>query len=73
MIPLTTDNLEEWVQDTLLDYAAKGYTQEDVKSLGGHFAHHPTPNCLGGVEGIWLFEEDHAVHGVLQSEVFQHP
>jgi hypothetical protein len=70
---LSEETLEEWVQNLLLDYASKGYSQEEVRQMGGHFAHHPTPDWAGGTRGVWMFVEDHAIHGVLQSEVFQHP
>jgi hypothetical protein len=36
-------------------------------------AHYPIPNCLGGTETIRLWSRDHAAHGVIQSEEFDHP
>jgi hypothetical protein len=69
----TEDQLDLWVKQKILGYSSRGLSQEDVKNLGGHFCHHPIPQCEGGTEGVWMFVEDHAVHGVLQSEVFQRP
>lgn len=36
-------------------------------------AHHPVPACLGGQETVRLWRSDHVIHGLLQSEQFDHP
>lgn len=36
-------------------------------------AHHPLPACLGGEVTIRLWRSDHVIHGLLQSEHYDHP
>jgi hypothetical protein len=36
-------------------------------------AHHPVPRCLGGTETVKLWRTDHLIHGLLQSEYYNHP
>lgn len=69
---LSEEYLEEWVQDTYLDYSVKGIEVGDP-TYEWENAHHPTPKCLKGERTVLLLRKDHAVHGVLQSEIFQHP
>lgn len=67
----TIEDLEKHVQDCYLDYAASG-TLDDL-TLEWELAHHPTPACKGGTKTVKLLKKHHAIHGVIQSEVFQYP
>jgi hypothetical protein len=66
------DELNRFVEDCYLDYASRGIEIGDPV-YEWHIAHHPEPACLGGTKTVQLMKKDHAVHGVIQSEVFQHP
>lgn len=66
---MTLNDLETFVADCYLDYAAKGIEVGDP-SLNWHVCHHPAPKRLGGEQTILLLMKDHAIHGVIQSEVF---
>lgn len=37
-----------------------------------HDAHYPVPECLGGTETVKLWESDHAIQAILQSEEYRH-
>ena len=69
---VTLKDLDNFVRDCHLDYAAAGI-EVGNPSYEWDEAHHPEPGCLGGTKTVPLLRKDHAVHGVLQSEVFQHP
>jgi hypothetical protein len=66
------EELDQWVRDRHLDYASCGIEIGDPL-YEWELAHHPVPRCEGGTEMVPLLKSDHAVHGVLQSEVFQRP
>jgi hypothetical protein len=59
----------EWVKQCQIKYRFEALPE------GEHWedAHYPVPECLGGTETVRLWSRDHAVHGVLQSEGFNHP
>jgi len=59
----------EWVKQCQLKYRWEQLPD------GEHWedAHYPIPLCLGGTETVRLWSRDHAVHGPLQSEEFNHP
>lgn len=66
------EDLNEFVRDRHLDYAIQGIEIGDP-AYEWDDAHHPDAKCLGGTKTVPLMRKDHAVHGVLQSEVFQYP
>jgi hypothetical protein len=37
-----------------------------------HKAHYPLPECLGGIEWVWLLKHHHAIQGIIQSEEMQY-
>jgi len=59
----------EWVKQCQLKYRWEPLPE------GEHWedAHYPEPECRNGKETVRLWSRDHAVHGVLQSEEFDHP
>ena len=59
----------EWIEQCKVKYRWESLPE------GEHWedAHYPTPLCLGGVKTVKLWSRDHAVHGPLQSEAFNHP
>jgi len=65
-----TAQLEQFVEDCHLDYAARGLEQGNPMHGEWNKAHHPTPKCLGGTEWVWLLKKDHAKHGVIQSDCY---
>ena len=69
---VTLNDLNNFVRDCHLDYAAAGIEVGDP-AYEWEEAHHDLPACMGGTKVIPLMKKDHAVHGVLQSEVFQRP
>lgn len=58
--------LNQFVSDVQKFYELSGQTPE----RGWESAHHPVPKCLKGVECVWLRPEHHAIHGVIQSLVY---
>lgn len=72
LIPKTAEELDQWVRDRVLDYAAEGIDFSDPINEVEE-CHHPDPKCLGGTTTVTLLKKDHAIHGVLQSEVYQRP
>lgn len=63
--------LDDFVVDCYLDYSANNILEDP--SYEWHISHHPLPSCLGGTKVVPLLKKHHAIHGVLQSEAFQHP
>ena len=62
--------------DYFVETTLKNYQSLGLKPNGSpqwHLAHFPQPSHLGGKQVICLLEGDHAVQGVLQSEVYQTP
>lgn len=68
----TIEDLNNQVRDCHLEYAVSGIEVGDPL-YEWDLAHHPAPKCLGGTETTLLLRKDHAVHGVMQSEVYQYP
>lgn len=68
----TEEYLDALVQDWYLEYAAAGIEVGDPLYEWDN-AHHPTPKCKRGTKTIPLMRKHHAVHGVVQSEIFQYP
>jgi hypothetical protein len=62
-------NQHEYVEACQTKYRFESIPEGEV----WHDAHYPLPSCLGGTETVTLWESDHAVQGVLQSENLQHP
>lgn len=71
MIKTAIEKLEDFVFECQMRYSEQGIIGDS--SYLWEAAHHPKPKCLGGTETKDLLKEDHAIHGVLQSEVYQHP
>jgi len=65
--------LHDFVSDCYLDYASQGLEPGSLLDGDWEKCHHPKPKCQGGEETVWLLKRHHAVHNVLQSEVFQMP
>jgi len=63
----------EFVRGAYAYYAENGYEPGNPEDGVWHDCHYPVPAWKGGTETIKLLIEHHAVHGVLQSEEFQHP
>lgn len=62
-------DLNTFVTECLQKYAAEPLPEGEWWEE----AHHPIPACLGGQETVKLWRSDHVVHGLLQSEQFDHP
>ena len=71
-MPYTISDLENFVRDCYLDYAAAGIEVGDPLYEWDD-AHHPLSEKLGGITKVYLIRRDHAIHGVIQSEVLQYP
>ena len=65
--------LHDFVSDCYFDYASQGLEPGSLLDGDWEKCHHPKPKCQGGEETVWLLKRHHAVHNVLQSEVFQMP
>lgn len=64
--------LESFVAECYQGYLIVGLEPGNPFDGDWELAHHPVPKCLGGTETIWLLKRDHAVHGVIQSDCFEH-
>ena len=61
-------------QKTFVEGCLSKYKWETIpEGQNWHDAHYPVPGCLGGSETVRLWESDHAVQGILQSEEYQTP
>jgi hypothetical protein len=61
-------------QKTFVEGCLSKYRWETIpEGQVWHDAHYPVPECLGGTDTIKLWESDHAVQGVYQSEEVGHP
>ena len=64
----------EMNQQTFVEGCLSKYRWERIpEGQVWHDAHYPVPECLGGTETVRLWESDHAVQGVYQSEEVGHP
>ena len=61
----------EYVAKCQRYYAENGYEPGNPAHGEWHKAHYPMPRHLGGRTTVLLLAEDHAIHGVLQSEEYQ--
>ena len=66
-------NQHIWVAGCYEYYRRMMYEPGNPEDGEWHAAHWPVPGCKGGTQTILLLKEHHAVHGVLQSEEWQHP
>ncbi len=65
------EELENFVFECQMQYSEREII--DDPSFEWNICHHPAPRCLGGEETVLLLGEHHAIHGILQSEVYEHP
>ena len=65
----TLEDLEGYVQDCYLKYSVAGIEVGDPLYEWDN-AHHPKSEKLGGATTVPLMRKHHAVHGVIQSEVY---
>ena len=66
-------NQHEWVYGCYAHYLENQVEPGNPEDGAWEAAHWPVPKCKGGRKTILLLKEHHAVHGVLQSEEWQHP
>jgi hypothetical protein len=68
-----TTNQHTWVYGCYAYYLENQIEPGNPEDGVWEAAHWPVPKHKGGTKTILLLKEHHAVHGVLQSEEWQHP